>query len=209
MPAGPDRRISQAVDTNGERSVAEKAIRSKRPTPSWLEPVDLSALTAAADAGVDDERSKRRRGDENVGDDAPSTSSETKDDDEVDEDSHVWMREALRVHLLDRSKEGDGEGESTEEVDIAEESLDMLASCLGGVLEKVLAEAKGGAEGVGELTSLDIHKSIKSLFPEKGGEGKKGLRPYLPRVVKDAWRLDKKSLPKGAKKRSGMSRQIF
>ena len=67
--------------------------------------------------------------------------------------------------------------------------------------------AKGGAKGAGELTSLDIHKSIKSLFPDKGGEGKKGLRPYLPRVVKDAWRLDKKSLPKGAKKRSGVSRR--
>ena len=207
MPADPDRQVSRAAHTSGEKSVAETGSRSKRPTPSWLEPVDLGALVTA----VDDERSKRRRADGNVGDDAPSTSSENQGGEgggeESDEDAHTWMREALLAHLLDGSKEGDGEGGSMGEVEIAEESLDMLATCLGGVLEKVLAEAKGGAKGAGELTSLDIHKSIKSLFPDKGIEGKKGLRPYLPRLVKDAWRLDKKSLPKGAKKRNGISRR--
>jgi hypothetical protein len=211
MPTDADRRVSRAAGSSGERPVTDAGIRPKRQTPSWLEPVDLGALVTA----VDDERTKRRRGEGN----APSTSSERTgggegDRDsggdsggEGDEDVHAWMREALRSHLLDGSKEEGGEGGSMQEVEIAEESLDVLATCLGGVLEKVLAEAKGGAKGAGELTSLDIHKSIKSLFPDKGGEGKKGLRPYLPRVVKDAWRLDKKSLPKGAKKRSGVSRR--
>ena len=217
MSADPDCRISRAADAGGERSVAEAGSRSKRPAPAWLEPVDLGALVSAAGTGAVDARSKRRRGAANVLDGDPSTSSEDQDDldgdGEGDEDAHAWMREALRVHLLDGSKEGDGEGDAVEGVEggegveIAEESLDMLATCLGGVLEKVLAEAMGGAEDSNELTSLDIHKSIKSLFPDKGAGVRRGLRPYLPRVVKDAWRLDKKSLPRGVKKRSGMSRR--
>ena len=48
-----------------------------------------------------------------------------------------------------------------------------------------------------ELTSLDIHKAIKKLFPGNPGDP---LRPYLPTKTKMAWNLDKQSL-KGIKRK--------
>lgn len=48
-----------------------------------------------------------------------------------------------------------------------------------------------------ELTSLDIHKAIKKLFPGNPGDT---LRPYLPSKTKMAWNLDKQSL-KGIKRK--------
>ena len=81
-------------------------------------------------------------------------------------------------------------------VQIAEEGLDALAACLGGILDRVLVEAKGGVEDIKELTSRDIHGAIKTLFREEGT-----MRPILPGVVKRSWKLDKESLPKGVKKR--------
>jgi hypothetical protein len=156
----------------------------KRRTPSWLEPVDLRAMAATVDTG---------RAEVAEAGGGPSTSTTEEDEGEEGDNVHAWMKEALKLHMS-------GGGEQ-QEVEIAEESLDVLTLCLGGILDRVLAEARDGNDGAKELTSIDIHRAIKSLFPDKEESEGRGLRPVLPHAMKNAWKLDKESLPKGVKKR--------
>ena len=162
--------------------------KKKLAAPSWLEPVDLGASLSALDAAAQASTS------------ASSGSDGDGDGDESD-DVHAWMKDVLRAQIGDGACETSAGGES---VQVAEEGLDVLATCLGGILERVLTEAKGGESNVvtKELTSRDIHAAIKKLFKEEGA-----LRPVLPGVVKRSWKLDKESL-KGVKKRKGGSKNL-
>ena len=155
--------------------------------PSWLQPVDLGASLWALDAAAHASTSASA---------SASASSDSDGAGDESHDVHAWMKDVLRAQIGDGACGTSAGGES---VQVADEGLDALATCLGGILERVLTEAKGGESSADtkELTSRDIHAAIKKLFKEEGV-----LRPVLPGVVKRSWKLDKESL-KGVKKRKG------
>ena len=155
--------------------------------PSWLQPVDLGASLSALDAAAHASTSASA---------SASASSDSDGAGDESHDVHAWMKDVLRAQIGDGACGTSAGGES---VQVADEGLDALATCLGGILERVLTEAKGGESSADtkELTSRDIHAAIKKLFKEEGV-----LRPVLPAVVKTSRKLDKESL-KGVKKRKG------
>jgi hypothetical protein len=149
-----------------------------------------------------------------AGDDMGSLGSDNESD---FDNCRAWMLDALQTHLmssLNCATNMQLEGNSVQKgeksvVEVSGESLDALIVCLESIMDKVLDQAKRFARyaspesqgsRVSELTSLDIHKAIKALFP--GDENReRSIRPYLPRMTKVAWKMDKESLPKGVKKR--------